>query len=79
MTTSSALERAKALPCWTGPVEAHPLSGGITNVNFTVQDGSGKFVVRIGDDIPEHQVMRFNELAASRAAFAAGISPEVVY
>jgi thiamine kinase-like enzyme len=35
--------------------------------------------VRIGDDIPVHGVMRFNEIAAARAAHAAGISPEVVY
>lgn len=36
-------------------------------------------MVRVGDDIPVHQVMRFNELAASRAAEAAGISPAVRY
>ncbi len=35
--------------------------------------------MRIGDDIPVHQVMRFNELAASRAAALAEISPEVVH
>src|SRR3546814_10777082 len=38
-----------------------------------------RYVVRVGDDIPIHQVMRFNELAASRAAAAAGISPAVVH
>jgi thiamine kinase-like enzyme len=37
------------------------------------------FFVRLGEDIPEHGVYRFNELAASRAAFACGISPEVVH
>ena len=36
-------------------------------------------MVRIGDDIPVHQVMRFNERAASLAAHAAGLSPEVVH
>ena len=36
-------------------------------------------VVRLGGDIPVHGVMRFNELAASRAAGAAGISPKVLY
>jgi thiamine kinase-like enzyme len=36
-------------------------------------------VVRIGDDIPVHQIMRFNELAASRAAHAAGVSPGVIH
>jgi thiamine kinase-like enzyme len=73
--------RAKAigLSCWAGPVEPEPLGGGITNTNFLVRDGNERFVVRIGDDIPVHGVMRFNELAASRAAHAAGISPEVVH
>jgi thiamine kinase-like enzyme len=44
-----------------------------------VADEAGKFVVRFGDDIPVHGVMRFNELAAARAAHAAGLSPEVVF
>ena len=55
------------------------LGGGITNTNFVVRDRGERFVVRIGDDIPVHGVMRFNEIAAARAAHAAGISPEVVY
>lgn len=71
------------LPCWKGRISVKPLSGGITNVNYLVSDKSGdtvaQYVVRIGQDIPVHQVMRFNELAASRAAFSAGISPEVIY
>ncbi|MGO1118085.1 phosphotransferase [Rhodovibrionaceae bacterium A322] len=71
--------RAAALPCWSGPVSPEPLSGGITNVNFVVEDQGRKYVVRIGEDIPVHQVMRFNELAASRAAEAAGLSPAVVH
>jgi len=75
----SARERVLALPIWSGPVDPVPLDGGITNVNFSVQDGARRVVVRVGADIPVHQVMRFNELAASRAAHAAGISPEVIY
>ena len=55
------------------------LGGGITNRNFVVQDGARKAVVRIGDDIPVHQIMRFNELAASRAAERAGVSPAVMH
>ncbi|MHA1564113.1 MAG: choline/ethanolamine kinase family protein [Alphaproteobacteria bacterium] len=69
----------QALPCWHGPVSPAPLAGGITNLNFVVEDAGAKFVVRLGGDIPVHQIMRFNELAASRAAHAAGLSPEVVY
>ncbi len=51
----------------------------LTNVNVLVTDGDRRAVVRIGDDIPVHQILRSNELAASRAAHAAGVSPEVLY
>ena len=36
-------------------------------------------MVRLGDDIPVHGVMRWNELAIMRAAHEAGISPGVHY
>ncbi len=74
-----ALIRARDLPIWQGSVTPEPLAGGITNVNFVVEDAGRRYVVRIGDDILVHQVMRFNELAASRAAEAAGLSPAVVH
>lgn len=74
-----AKRRAAALAIWTGPVDPQPLGGGITNTNFLVEDRGRRYVVRVGDDIPVHGVMRFNELAASRAAHAAGISPAVVH
>lgn len=73
------LQRALSLPIWRGPVQATALGGGITNVNFRVTDATGDYVVRVGDDIPVHQILRFNELAASRAAHAAGVSPAVRY
>jgi thiamine kinase-like enzyme len=73
------MELARKLDCWSGPVEPEPLKGGITNLNFRVADGEDVFVVRIGEDIPVHQVMRFNEVNAATAAFRAGIAPEVVY
>lgn len=76
---TDALNRIKSLPIWTGAIRAAPLGGGITNVNYLVTDGSAKYVVRLGEDIVEHHVMRFNELAASRAAHAAGLSPAVVH
>jgi thiamine kinase-like enzyme len=71
--------RVRALPIWQGEVALSRLGGGITNVNFLAQDAVRRAVVRIGDDIPVHQVMRFNELAASRAAHAAGVSPAVLH
>ena len=67
----------EALPFWTGKIKIWPLTGGITNRNYGVeQDDGRRFAVRLGKDIPEHGVMRFNEQAAARAAAAAGLSPE---
>ena len=76
---TSARDRVAKLDFWSSAVEPEPLAGGITNTNFIVNDQDERFVVRIGDDIPIHGVMRFNEIAAARAAHAAGLSPEVVY
>lgn len=77
--TDDAIARAARLPCWTGSVAPEILKGGITNANFLVRDKGQRYVVRIAADIPVHGIMRFNELAASRAAHAAGLSPEVVH
>ena len=76
---SDPKERAARLPCWKGEVAPEPLGGGITNINFTVEDAGERYVVRIGDDIPVHGVWRVHELAAARAAHAAGIAPEIVH
>lgn len=76
---SDPLARALALPIWTGTPRAEPLGGGITNLNVLVTDATRRAVVRIGDDIPVHQILRFNELAASQAAHAAGVSPAVLH
>jgi len=73
------IERTAALGCFRAPEEIEMLGGGITNINLKVTDGGRAFVVRLGADIPEHGVMRWNELALSRAAEAAGVSPAVVH
>ncbi len=77
--SAEAMARAARLQCWSGRVDPEPVSGGGTNANFVVRDRGERFFVRIGDDIPMHGVWRWNELAASRAAHAAGISPRVVH
>jgi thiamine kinase-like enzyme len=77
--TQAAVRRAAALACWSGPVEPEPITGGITNTNFLVRDRGERYFVRIGEDIPVHGVLRFNELAAAKAAEAAGLSPAVIY
>jgi thiamine kinase-like enzyme len=76
---SSPVDRALALGIWGAHPVAVPLGGGITNLNVLVTDGDRRCVVRIGDDIPVHQILRFNELAASRAAHLAGVSPAVIH
>ena len=76
---TNPIDRALALPIWSGKASGVPLGGGITNLNVLVTDDVRRAVVRIGDDIPVHQIMRFNELAASHAAHAAGVSPAVLY
>lgn len=68
-------DRVRAMDFWSGPVTIEPLSGGITNLNYVVTDAGRRYVVRLGQDIPEHLVMRWNERALTAAAAKAGISP----
>nr|WP_210299275.1 choline kinase family protein [Rhizobium sp. BK379] len=72
-------ERIHALGIWQGPIDIVPITGGLTNRNYLVRDGAQRRVVRLGDDIPVHHINRQNELAASRAGHAAGISPAVIH
>jgi len=72
-------EKLSRLPIWQGPVTLEPLHGGLTNLSYVAADRTGKYVVRCGDDIPVHHVFRDRERATSRAAFEAGLSPEVVH
>jgi thiamine kinase-like enzyme len=76
---TAAAERVSRLPIWKGTVSPSRLAGGITNLNFSVTDAGERFVVRVGEDIPVHHVLRFNETAASRAAAGAGVSPEAIH
>lgn len=75
----AAWRQAAALPLWSDPVEPTDLHGGLSNVNFVVEDSGRKYVVRIGGDNDPHGVLRKNELAASRAAHAAGVAPRVAH
>jgi len=75
----SADSRIRRLPLWQGAVTITPLKGGVSNASFTVTDAAGTYVARVGEDYPCHQVSRAREAIASRAAFEAGLSPEVVH
>ncbi len=76
---ASFIMRALALPCWVRPEKPRALTGGKTNHNILVEDQGRTYVVRLGDDIPVHGIMRWNELAICRAAHAAGLAPAVHY
>lgn len=72
-------DQIHALGIWKGSIEISPIAGGITNRNYLVRDRVRRYVVRLGEDIPVHHISRHNELAASRAAHAVGLSPAVLH
>jgi thiamine kinase-like enzyme len=76
---ASEIDRIAGLPCWRGRVEIAPLAGGLSNRNYTARDAGGRYVVRLGHDVPEHGIRRRNEEISSRAAAAAGVSPALVH
>lgn len=73
------IRKVASLGCFENPQDITLLGGGLTNVNVLVHDAGKKYVVRLGADIPEHGVMRWNELALSNAASDAGFAPQVVH
>jgi thiamine kinase-like enzyme len=78
--SDAAHDLIRSLPCFKGAINVEALAGGMTNRNFLVVDQQReRFVARLGRDLPEHGILRFHELAAARAAFDAGVSPEVIY
>jgi thiamine kinase-like enzyme len=72
-------DRIRNLDIWRGKISIEPLSGGMTNRNYLVRDSVRTVAVRFGEDIAVHMISRANELAASRAAEAAGISPAILH
>jgi thiamine kinase-like enzyme len=77
--SKTAEQRVRDLACWQGALKLEPLKGGLSNASFIVSDAKGKYVARVGEDFPCHHVFRDREVRASRAAFEAGLSPEVVH
>ena len=74
-----AIEKIKTLSIWKNDLTINPLEGGITNLNFLVNQGNEKLVVRLGQDIPEHLVYRSNEINVSKAAHEIGVSPKLIH
>ena len=77
--TEDSQSKISNLDCWRSKVEIEPLGGGMTNLNFKVHDGEQNYVVRFGEDDPIHLISRRNEIASCEAAFAIGVSPQLVY
>jgi thiamine kinase-like enzyme len=74
-----AIKKIKSLNIWKNDLTINPLEGGITNLNFLVNHGDQKLVVRLGQDIPEHLVFRSNEINISKAAYEIGVSPKLIH
>ncbi len=72
-------QAVRGLSLWQGIRSMTPLKGGVSNAAFVVDDATGRFVARVGSDYPFHQVSRAREAHAHRAAFEAGLSPELVF
>lgn len=66
--------RIEALACWEGAVELQPLFGGLCNRSFVARDGSGKYVVRAGDDIWVHGIAQASVQNAMRIASEIGVT-----
>ncbi len=77
--SSTTEDKVRHLPCWSGTPKLERLSGGVSNESFAVTDAKGRWVARVGVDYPFHHVFRDRELIVSRAAHAAGLSPEILY
>ena len=79
LTLETALER---VPGWSSAAELETayLSGGITNRNYRVNVDGESYVLRLaGANTAQLGIDRHHENAATRAAAAIGLAPEVVY
>jgi len=75
-------EIVSRIPEWAADPDLRvtPLGGGITNRNFRVDGRGGSFVLRVAGEGSELLgIDREAEYAATRAAAAVGIAPEVVH
>ena len=78
-TSPDISSRIAALPVWRGEPRWQRLEGGLSNESFLVHDDAGAYVVRFGRDFPFHHVSRAREIAATRAAVAAGFAPALLH
>jgi len=48
----------RSIPIWNEKIKIQTIEGGLTNQNFLIEENNKKYVVRLGNDIPEHLVSR---------------------
>lgn len=72
-------QHIKALPVWSGEPALRPLVGGLCNTSYVATDGTGSYVVRIGNDILVHNILQASVQTAMRAASEIGVTPEIRY
>jgi len=78
-STVSVEKIIKKIDIWnSAEVQFEPLSGGITNHNYTCRAGGKKYVLRIPGAGTDTFINREYELSSSIAAAKAGVSPEVL-
>lgn len=53
--------RIQALPCFAGITGMLALGGGMTDYNWRVDDRQGCYVGRLGQDVPEHGILRWHD------------------
>ena len=73
------VQRIRDLPLWSGPITLERISGGITNRNYRVREGSRQFVARIGEELLVLGVDRRNERLCHQAAERLGVAPPIAY
>ena len=62
--------RLQGIPIWMGDIDWAHLRGGLSNESYSVEDETGRYVVRFSRDFPFHHVFREREVIAARAAHA---------
>ena len=79
MSLTDHFQRLRSLDHWRGPIAISPLSGGITNTNYLIDDGGSRYVARLCVELPLLGIDRRNEILCHQAAIACGIAPELVH
>jgi thiamine kinase-like enzyme len=71
--------RLRHLGLGRDPLSIEPLVGGISNHNFLVRSGRNALVARICQERPHLGIDRRNEVVCQKAAWSAGLAPELVH